>query len=325
MHKKTVFSLLCFFSSVFSAPPICDLNPDYFHTLQFFGTLLEINKTNQDPGQVFLQPYIYGGYSYGVFNPQWNLNSHVQYGLVTSQLNLYVGLTKRLELDIIGGTYSCFYKKKESTALTDTLGGFSYQFLFEDTRNWTPNFRVLLYGIFPTGKGSDLGDHFNGTNASGFGAWGTQCGLSINKTFYHGPCHPYALNLSMIFSHYFKTKIKGVSFLNGGFQTKGVATPGSVLSTIVSLEYLLIPHVFLALDAEYFHTFSSTFKGSAGLNRDGSAAQIFSDTKDGFVVCPAIEWNLLEDLSIYFGGYFSPFGRNTIASAEGVFCLGYQF
>ena len=325
MLKKTISTLFLLFGCFASASTGCLTDPEFFKTFEFFGTLLEVNKTNESAGQIFIQPYVYGGFAYGFFSPNWSLDAQPKFGVVTSQLNFYAGLTKSLELDIITGTYSCFYKKKESTALTDTLGGFAYQFLFDDKTNWTPNFRVLAYGIFPTGKGSNLGDHFNGTNASGLGAYGNQFGFSLNKTFDTDSCHPYALNLSMLYSLYYKTRVKGVSALGGGFQTSGVATPGSVLATLLSLEYVLIPHLFLCLDVEYIHTFRSKFKGFVGQNRDGSLAQVFSDTKDGFTLCPAVEYNFFNTLSIYAGAYFTPIGRNVVATAEGVFVLGYQF
>lgn len=322
--KKSIFFLLALLK-LHSQETVCPTNPEFFRTFEFFGTLLEVNKTNINAGKVFTMPLVYGGYGYGFLSPSWSLESSPKLGLVTSTLQVYVGLSKEIELDVILGTYSCFYKKKESTALTDTLAGLCYQFLFEDKKTWMPNFRVLAYGIFPTGKGSNLGDHFDGTNASGLGAYGNQLGFCLNKIFKSESCHPFALNLSCVYSLYYQTKLKGVSSLGGSFQTKGIATPGSTLSTILSLEYVLIPHLFLCFDLQYLHTFKSKFKGTVGLKRDGSLASIFTGTRDSFTLCPALEYSVSSNLALYLGGYFVPFGRNSLATAEGVISAGYEF
>jgi hypothetical protein len=66
-------------------------------TAVFYNTLLEYPTTNNAPGEIDVQPYLYGGSVYGDFNNNWSLDTSNSYGFLLPQAYVYIGVTERLQ------------------------------------------------------------------------------------------------------------------------------------------------------------------------------------------------------------------------------------
>ncbi len=299
-------------------------NPCNF-TPNFFGTLLELNSSNVEPGTISLQTYFYGGYVYGNYRNNFSLDSSIQYGFLNPQVNAYCGLTSSLELDFITGMQTVFFEGKNDTAMNDTTLGFAYQPLFDDQHTTTPNLRFVFYEIFPTSAHHQQTPDLIGINASGAGSYGTEVGFCLNKNFYTFPCHPFNLSLNFTYTYRNLTRYKGINYFGGGPFTDIKLRPGGIFWSDLGFEIACTPLIYFCLDVQYTHILKSHYRGFVGDNYDGSLATISTNSKDLMTIAPALEFNITPNLGCYLGGYFTAFGRNTSAEALAAFAVAYSF
>lgn len=297
----------------------CDVEPE------FFGSLLELSSTNQDPGEISLQPYLYGGYIYGSYNNDWSFSSSPQYGILNPQVVGYIGLNKYVEIDFTLQSQTVFLNNRAETHLSDFTAGFGFQFLWENKQTATPNIRLVILETFPTGKFENLGPDFGGYNATGYGAFSTFFGLVANKTFYNNPCHPFNLSANIAYFYTCDTKVHGINSYGGGSGTKGKVSPGDAVYLLLSYESFINHLLTFTLDFQYIHTFKTNFDGVLGVDIDGVSFEISQNSSDLFTLTPAIEFTFNDYLSCYIGAYLTLFGRNTAATAQGAFSLIYSF
>lgn len=287
----------------------------------FYGTLLELPSINNSPGETTLEPYLYGGVNYGNYTNNWSLNKAGQFGVINVQLYGYIGITKSFQIDFTLEEQSIFFNNQSTTNLSDSFLGFGFQLLWQKKTNSNPNMRILIGEVFPTGKYQNLGSTFNGNNTTGNGSYGTMGALIIEKTFFIDPCHPFNINLNLIYTYFAPTRIHGINTYGGGRHTNGKINPGNPLVIALALEYCFTQKYLFALDFQYTHTFPAKFKGYSGFNPDGTIASILTGSQDLFTVTPAIEFGITPNLCIYLGGYFTVAGKNNNATAAGNFTI----
>lgn len=291
----------------------------------FFGTLLEVSPSNVSKGTMTYQFYFYGGSSIGSFNESWNLKNSGKYGLITVANTYYVGLTDVVELDLYATFQTVCYKEKSKTSFTDLTSGLAFQILTEEKGKATPNFRILTYGIFPTGDADRLRENFDGYDSTGYGAYGNQLGMTLDKTFYTIPCYPFNLAFNVVYTWYYQTTLKGINIYGGGPYTKIRATPGSNLFFDLAGSFVFSKKLNFDIDLVYVKSFTPKASGHLGLNFDGSTPSLSLSNYEFFALAPAFEIHLKDNLAIYFGAYLTVAGRNASAINQGTFSFAYSF
>jgi|GEM_PF-1339089 len=311
-YLATLLATLLFLPLYGETPkPSCDFTP------LFYGTLLELPTTNNDPGELTLQPYLYGGACFGVFDNNWNLQSG-GFGSLNPQLLVYLGLTKHLQIFAEIGSQTIWYHGHSSSDFSDSFLGLGWQFLWDQKGKATPNLILNSVVLFPTGTYQRLGTKFNGFNASGFGSYAAGLGLVIDKTFYSNPCHPLNLALDFGYVYPFKTSLHGINTYGGAENTRGTYHLGGRAFVFLAAEYYINSSLTFSLDVQYQHGFTPTFTGFAGSYPTGEPALILTKSDDELVVSPAIELGFTPQMALYIGGFFTVAGRNVAAYAQGV-------
>lgn len=311
---KLVFCLIfCLTTSLYAAQssPVCDFTPI------FYGTLLEFATVNNAPGELSVQPYIYGGICRGYFDNNWNL-IHDSFGIINPELFIYLGLTRHMQFSAFVDSQTVWYKGHSATSWGDSYCGLGWQFLWDQKNTPIPNLRLDTLAVFPTGKYKHLGMDFNGNNSSGLGSYGAIFVLVTNKIFYINPCHPIDVSLDVGYVYLGKTNVQGVNAYGGGPDTHGTIDPKGRAFVFFDLEYYINSRLNFALDVQYEHGFSSPFKGFLGNLPDNTPATIVTEPSDEWTVLPALEIGFTKDMALYVGVYLTVAGRNTQALAEGV-------
>lgn len=294
-------------------------------TATFYGTLLEFPTVNNLPGQVTLDPYLFGGFSYGSYDNNWSLVKEDRFGLINSQFFTYIGVLSWLEFNFFLQSQTVFLNDRSSTHFGDSTFALGFQFLWEEKNTPKPNVRIAITETFPTGKYKNLDPFFNGIDSTGAGAYGTSLIFVVSKTFYNNPCHPFNIAINLSYTYLTKTRIKGLNTYGGGPITDGVIAPGMPLLIDFSTEYCFSEKYLFALDIQYTHTFPASFHGFEGFAPDGTLTSVSTVSKDLLTITPAIEFGITPNVCIYLGGYFTIAGRNASASAEGNISLEATF
>lgn len=310
---------------IFFLNPLILFGIESSFTPNFFGTLLELSSSNVEEGTATLEPYFNGGYSYGSYENNFSLNSQTQYGYLAPQMTAYFGLTSKIELDLMYSVSTLFANHKKVTGMGDLTLGFAYQFLFDDQKSSIPNFRVVLYGVFPTGQSGSLSPNLNGYDGTGGGCYGLESGFTLNKNFYTIPAHPFNLSINLTYTYLFQSLFKGISPYGGGPFSLLNIRPGPIIWSDLGFEIALTQELFFCLDLEYSHNFKNHFSGILGLNFDGSTPSLDVYSKDLFTIAPALEINITPDLATYIGVIATVFGRNSAATATANFSIAYSF
>ena len=302
-----------------STVPSCDFTPT------FLGTLLEFDNVNENPRDISLFATLYAGGSYGIYDNKWGLTVANSYGLISPEIFGYIGITKHIQAEFFIPIQTLFFNHHCTTHLGDITAGLGFQFLWEQKNNATPNIRLDLNALFPTGKYDNLDPIFNVNDANGNGAYGGVITFVVDKIFYNIPCHPYNLGLNLSYTQYGKASVKGITAYGGSLTTKGTARPGSTILLNLATEYAFSKKYNFALDVTYAHTFSSKFHGITGKNPDGSIGAMFLASEDILSLTPALEFIVTPTLGFYLGASFSVIGRNTPSYATGNASISYTF
>lgn len=320
MRKNpTVLSLLFSLIFSFTHSDECVKDPS------FFGTLLELSPLNVSKGMATYQFYFYGGASIGTFTDNWKLAKDGKYGILTVPNTYYIGLTDVVELDFYPTFQTICYKGKTKTSFTDLAGGLSFQISTEEKEKATPNFRILTYAIFPTGEADRLNSDFDGYDSTGSGAYGNQVGITLDKTFYSYPCHPFNIAFNLMYTWYYKTTLRGLTSYGGGPFSKISVTPGSNLFFDLASSIVCTKNLYFDLDIVYLKSFTPKTSTSLGLNLDGSTPSFSASSYEFIAIAPAFEIHLTDNLAIYLGAYLTVAGRNTSAINQGAFSFSYSF
>lgn len=302
-----------------STPPSCDFIP------QFSGTLLEFDNINEPQGSVSLFASLYGGGSFGIYDNNWGLTINNSYGIINPEVFGYIGLTKYIQFEFTMQAQTIFFNDRSTTHFGDVTAGLGFQFLWDQKNTPTPNLRLDINAIFPTGKYQNLDPLFNSNDANSNGAYGGTITFVLNKLFHNIPCHPYYLSLNLSYTQYGKTSIKGFNAYGGSLDTQGIIHPGSQILLNLATEYAFSKKYAFALDVQYSHVFAPTFRGTSGYNPTTAMGAIFLASQDMFSLTPAFEFTVNPNLAFYVGVSFSLIGRNTPSYAVGNASMSYTF
>ena len=316
MRRFFVFALFAIFHSVSGIAK--EVYEGEYEPL-YAGTLLSFYPTNVDPGDISVQPYIFAGSNYGVYNSDSSFESLKNIDSLNFLLALETGVTKIFDITLIMNALGTKYGSKHSLHFGDMnlYGGFQISKNKKDS--WIPDCRLLIGETFPTGKFQKLNPDKAGSDVSGFGSFATSFVSVVRKIFYTYP-HPISINLNLLYVVYSKVKIDGFSVYGGGEGTKGTVAPGNQFIANLGLEFSIDKFWELGLDVRYIYANKSRFSGKeiSGVVAGLPSSELLS-------LAPCLEYNFNENFSVAIGAWFSVFGRNSVAFASGVANVFYYF
>ena len=146
--------------------------PEEFEPL-YAGTLLSFYPTNVAPGNFSIQPYVFITNVYGSYEPNWSVLHHKNINNNILLLALEAGIANFLDVSLIVNESYNHVSNKHTWRYGDTTLYFGFQIMRDQRNTWTPDMRLLLGEIFPTGKYQNLDPNCIEIDASGAGSYQT--------------------------------------------------------------------------------------------------------------------------------------------------------
>jgi hypothetical protein len=311
--KKVLLSFLLL-TSLYSKEPEQELSVHRYEPI-FAGTLLSFFPNNVPPGECLIEPFLFAGTVSGVYDSEWKNNHLFKY--FESQLLLLVetGITPWLDIALTFNENYSLSNGRKSYHYGDTRLFLGFQITTNKPDSAIPDFRIVLFESFPTGKYQHLDPRKNIADVTGSGAFETWIVAVIRKIVYFTPRQTMSFNLNLGYDIPSKAHVKGFNLYGGDAKTKGSVVPGHQFVGNLSLEYSLSVNWALGLDLRYTHQNTSRSN-----HRD-----IHLPSSEEFSLAPCIEYNPNTHFSVEAGAWVSVAGRNTIAFTSGVLTVSWFF
>lgn len=287
------------------------------------GPLLTPSSHSIPQGSINIEPYLFVFGDNGTYDKEWKVHSTDTFYTVNLQLPIQVGLSKRVDFQIVPQVLYQRFKGQSATRFGDFSAGFDFQVLHETQNPWQVAIKFGLYESFPTGKFQKLNPKKLQTDDVGSGSFATSFGLVFGRRF-HLATHKYlATRLAVIDTVFAPVHVKGFNSYGGGFRTNGTVYPGNAFNILLGLELALTRHWVLALDVESAYANKTRFSGKHGFTKTGARASVGGPSSNLFSLAPAIEYNFSESLGLIAGSWFTVAGRNSDRFWSGAIALNY--
>jgi hypothetical protein len=290
----------------------------------FTGPLLSPTPVNMKPGHPAIEPSITTLYNYGQYSSNWSVKSEPKTWSINPFVDFQFGFTDRIGMEIIASMISNFKEGQSATRLQDTTVLLGFQIASDRKDSWTPNIRIDLQEVFPTGSYQKLNPNKLGVDATGEGAFQTGLLLITQKMFYPGN-NFLALKFSIGYLFPTSVYIEGFNSYGGGFGAKGKVRPGQTLTSFFTGEYSMTQNWGLGFDFMFTHKKKSTFSGNPGKTSLGTKASVGLPSSTQISLAPFVEYNFAPNMGIFGGPWFTIAGRNSSAFFAAYFAFLYTF
>jgi hypothetical protein len=310
--SKKIGFLFMAFCRMLNADQVEEYEPLYA------GTQLAFYPLNAAPGHLSVQPFLFFSRSSGLYNTHWHESSQKNTNGIGSLIAFETGLTDLIDIALnINQAY-----RQNGSHHTWVFGDMAIylgiQPLHDKKHTWTPDLRIILGEVFPTGKYDRLNPQKRGSDIFGQGAYVSTLILVLAKTFYTFPKNPYNINFNFYYLHPSGASIHGYSLYGGANNTRGRVSPGAGFITNIAIEYSLNRFWALGADIRYVHQNKSSFRG-----KKDNASAVGLPSSEQFSLAPCLQYSWSEDFSIGVGPWFTVAGRNSVeffALVGNIFC-----
>ncbi len=277
----------------------------------FTGTLLGNTSVVVPGGNILFQPYLFAFDQFGRYDSHWKAHSTPDKVSVIPLFFSQIGITKRIELQLIAQVVYAHQQGKSATNVGDLSLGFDFQLLEGKQNSWSPGIVISLVERFPTGKYQKLNPKKHGVDSSGDGDY-TTLFSSIFSWIYHLKAYHF-LHTYITLQYAIPTSVhvRGFNTYGGGFETNGRVRAGNVFGALLSLEYAFTRNWAFALDVTSLFQNKTTFSGRPGFDAAGNRAVVGSPSQAQFSLAPAIEYNFSSTSGLVAGPIFTIAGRNS--------------
>ena len=172
-----------------------------------------------------------------------------------SQLLLLVetGITPWLDITLtVNENYTSSHGRK-SYLYGDTRLALGFQITTNKVDGATPDFRIVLFESFPTGKYQHLDPKKTIADVSGSGAFETWIVAILRKIIYFTPRQVITVNLNLGYDFPSSVHVRGFNLYGGGPNANGSIKPGQQFLGNLALEYSLTENWILGCDLHYVH------------------------------------------------------------------------
>jgi hypothetical protein len=307
LNRSWIFSALVPLASVIGE--VCQEGYDPLYV----GTTLEILSTNIDPGDLFIQPYLFLIDRYGRYGSDGKEHSHRHVYGAQELLILETGITSWLDITLgLSSTYN-WSGNQSAFLFGDTYVELGFQLLRDKKGTSIPDLRVLLDGTFPSGKYDQFSPDKVWVSGSGLGTYQVGVIIVAQKIFYVFPMHPFNFSVNLYFVDQTNTPVRGLNVYGGTEATKGAVKPGFQFIGNLGFEYSLTRNWALGLDVHYEHTNQGSFSGEGwNFMSEGHSRQSLSSS-ERWSLAPCLEYSVSEHFGLEGGLWFSVAGKNSEA------------
>jgi len=276
----------------------------------FTGPLLASSGKTIPLGHANLEMYGFFTKNHGEFNRHWKLvpspggevtqfNPLLSYGLadwVDTQFSAPYTINRRLG--------------KTGRHLGDVSALLGFQLLKQKTATWSPDLRLTIQQIFPTGRFENLSPENQGTDITGLGSYQTNFGLNFQYLYWLGSSFYLQTRLNLNYQYAQSVNLNGLSAFGGNTMTKGKVKPGNLASIDLSSELSLTQNWVIVMEGFFFNQHASRFQGITGANHQGLPLMIGHGGIEEFSLAPAIEYNFSSNYGLIAGAWFAVKGKD---------------
>jgi hypothetical protein len=320
--KRYILLLLVILSKSTANEQVHHANPD--RPLAYFqGTLFELTSECVSPGSINFEPYFFFTNYYGVYTSNWSQKNALDHWELNQQYLVETGITDWMDVTITPQTTYNQTNGQESTVFGDTLLDLGFQLLHINIEDGTPNLRLQLSELFPTGKYKNLSSTKEGTDSGGAGSYQTLLALIYEQFFMIGEIETF-INCSALYNVALPTNVRGYNTYGGATDTLGKVNPGNSTILQFATQIAINRHWIFATDFVLAYTEKTTFSGNPG-TIDGEQAVMDSPESFLFTITPQIAYGIKPNLGIIIGGWVSVAGKNTSSLASLVIAVNYTW
>lgn len=295
--------------------------PGLTQDLTFAGPFIAFSANMLEPDETLFEPYFVYGRLLGQYDARSRLqkdrNAHYTQIAVTLQQGFLT--TVDFELDV-SGTFSTD-QGTETFHLGDTTFLVGFRFLEEKPGGWTPNFKILIGQLFPTGKFQGLNPTLRGAGITSQGTFVTFPVLALSKTLYLWPDHPSLWTFNLIHGVPMQTRVKGPNVFTGPTpDVSGRVAPGVYSIADLAIEWKINPMFSWTFESVYtYQTKGSFFPSTPGGVDPGIASS------DILSLAPGLGIAFSETKTLLITSWFSACGRNNLAFNSGSLYFTFEF
>lgn len=304
----------------------------------FTGPLLALPGQTVPRGHIDASLMIPTALSNAIYNSDWRLVAQPHFNSTQIAPEIIYGLADRVDLQY-DGTYMMNENDRRSHEhLGDTSVTIGYQALTQANTPYSPDLRITLQEVIPTGLYDNLTPANNGTEATGTGSYQSAVGFNFQYLASLSSDHYLNTHASVTYTHAAMVALNGISTYGGTQRTKGRIKPGDSIGIDLACELTLTQQWVLVLEGNAIYQQASKFYGQVGARNSNDplplhrisrfsviANRLFpsrhnigrrdigSGNLDQFTLAPAIEYNFSANYGIIAGAWFTVAGKNTPA------------
>lgn len=291
----------------------------------YTGPLITPSASMMPPGYGNYQPYIFLAGNYARYNAERKAISlpNNLYQLTSSNI-LQFGITKTMDIIVTINAEGQWQNGESGGGLGDTTATLGWPIVMQSL--YIPQIKFSIQETFPTGPYQHLSHNGLALSGVGGGSYQTQFSIALAKLILWTYKHPINTRLFLGYNIPTPVHVRGFNTYGGGFGTKGVVHPGNTFKADLGIEISLDQPWVFCFDIVYSSQNKTKFHGNPGTVTPGGApASVGGGSNDNLSLAPGIEYNWNENLGVLGGAWFSVYGRNSLAFAQGIFSVCWTF
>lgn len=298
--RLRLLSLIFFANAAFAGP-------------WFTGPLLAPAGKTIPAGHMNFEPYFfYSGYPHGFRN--FEVTPIISLGILS-----FLDLQASLPYD-----YS-WVRDQRGNGIGDYSMALGFQVLRQKENSWTPDLRLVLQEVFPTGRFENLDPNKLGTDQTGIGAYQTYLGFNFQKLIQLSQEHYLRTRLSLVGAKFSDVNVHNVNAFGGTLGTKGKVKLENSYSADLAFEYTLTQNWVPVFEVLFVHSPGSNFVGSPGFTPGGTVAGVGGTANNQVSLAPALEYNINSNIGIIGGVWFSVTGPHASEFVTGTLAVNCYF
>lgn len=282
----------------------------------FMGSIFSPTPTTPPPGHPTLQIITTAMNAYGEYEGNWKRVNRKNIYSITTTAFAQIGFTRNVGMGIVATGTSNFANGKNYNDAQDSIFAIGYQIFRDDPKTWKPDLRILLKEILPTGNYRNLDPNFFEADSTGGGSFQTGISLAYQKKFTLSNGHNLRVRFVPGYIVPASTRVTGFHTYGGGFGTSGRVRPGNYFLTFLLVEYALSRTWVFSVEQSWLQQDTGKFRGRKGVLQNGMPASNTPQSSTQWTVLPYLEKTISSTDGFFFGGWFTPIGRNTDAFAS---------
>lgn len=292
----------------------------------FTGPLLALPGQTVPRGHINASLGIPVSVSNETYNREWQMNAYPAFKSTQIAPEFIYGLADHFDVQ-----YDAIYFINENSQRSyehvgDTSIMLGYQALTQTPNNATPDLRITLQEIFPSGVYDQLAPLNNGTDITGAGSYQTALGLNFQYLTAFDDIHYLNSHVSFTYSHAATVLLNGLSAYGGTELTNGLIAPGDSIGIDLAGEFTLTQHWAAVLEGNFIYQQASRFRGVADEETTRTPRLIINNPRlssltggsvigkgnlDQITLAPGIEYNFSANYGVVAGAWFTIAGKNT--------------